>query len=274
MRDRQGNTACPRRAYAQTSAELGAFRPASLQRRSSNRSPIPELRGTAREVCVARYYDPATGQFLSIDPDVALTDAPFNYAGDDPVNESDPTGLSGVSSYTETECELYGDNWVPHGSTPGVGTCLAVHRSSWLSDVGHFIAKHRKAIEVGAGIALGIVAAGTGIGALVEGATLTGVLLGAGSVAAGAGASALDYSPCVHGHDTAACVGFGLGATSVFAGGAGLAGSGLVVEGAIGDDTLTASTLGGLGAFGWVVGTSGTVIDATTGVASASPLPC
>ena len=40
----------------------------------------------------ARYYDPASGQFLSLDPDVGLTQAPYNYAGDDPVNGSDPTG--------------------------------------------------------------------------------------------------------------------------------------------------------------------------------------
>jgi RHS repeat-associated protein len=40
----------------------------------------------------ARYYDPSTGQFLSVDPDVSVTDAPFNYAGDDPVNTIDPSG--------------------------------------------------------------------------------------------------------------------------------------------------------------------------------------
>lgn len=42
----------------------------------------------------ARYYDPATGQFMSLDPDVATTNSPFGYAGDDPVNVSDPTGDS------------------------------------------------------------------------------------------------------------------------------------------------------------------------------------
>lgn len=40
----------------------------------------------------ARSYDPATGQFLSVDPLVAETRAPYTYAADDPVNESDPTG--------------------------------------------------------------------------------------------------------------------------------------------------------------------------------------
>jgi len=41
----------------------------------------------------ARWYDPGTGQFMSVDPDLAETDEPYAYAGDDPVNRSDPTGL-------------------------------------------------------------------------------------------------------------------------------------------------------------------------------------
>jgi RHS repeat-associated protein len=41
----------------------------------------------------AREYDPATAQFLGVDPLVGQTHAPYNYAGDDPLNEADPTGL-------------------------------------------------------------------------------------------------------------------------------------------------------------------------------------
>lgn len=41
---------------------------------------------------VSRYYDPATGQFLSVDPLVALTQQAYLYAGDDPMNRTDPTG--------------------------------------------------------------------------------------------------------------------------------------------------------------------------------------
>ncbi|HEX7244806.1 MAG TPA: RHS repeat-associated core domain-containing protein [Solirubrobacterales bacterium] len=41
----------------------------------------------------ARFYEPATGQFMTRDPLVALTRAPYNYANVNPVNTSDPTGL-------------------------------------------------------------------------------------------------------------------------------------------------------------------------------------
>ncbi|MCL4433254.1 MAG: RHS repeat-associated core domain-containing protein [Actinobacteria bacterium] len=42
---------------------------------------------------VNRYYDPSTGQFLSVDPLVGVTDQPYQYVGGDPVNGSDPLGL-------------------------------------------------------------------------------------------------------------------------------------------------------------------------------------
>ncbi|HXO11823.1 MAG TPA: RHS repeat-associated core domain-containing protein, partial [Mycobacterium sp.] len=40
-----------------------------------------------------RYYNPATGQFVSVDPDVAGTGEPYGYAGGDPVDNTDPDGL-------------------------------------------------------------------------------------------------------------------------------------------------------------------------------------
>jgi RHS repeat-associated protein len=40
----------------------------------------------------ARYYDPATALFLTLDPMVDTTRAPYAYAGDNPVNYTDPTG--------------------------------------------------------------------------------------------------------------------------------------------------------------------------------------
>ena len=46
-----------------------------------------------REVVFHRYYDPATGQFLSVDPLVATTGQPYAYADDNPVNGTDPLGM-------------------------------------------------------------------------------------------------------------------------------------------------------------------------------------
>jgi RHS repeat-associated protein len=41
----------------------------------------------------ARWYEPATAQFLSVDPLVAFTGATYNYAADNPTDGIDPTGL-------------------------------------------------------------------------------------------------------------------------------------------------------------------------------------
>jgi RHS repeat-associated protein len=42
---------------------------------------------------INRYYDPTTGQFVNVDPMVNETGQVYTYAGDDPVNDVDPTGL-------------------------------------------------------------------------------------------------------------------------------------------------------------------------------------
>ena len=95
----------------------------------------------SRQVVLARYYDPATGQFLTRDPITALTQAPYSYAADDPLNLTDPTGLF----------------W-------GEGT---------LKKVGHFVVQHRGAI---ANVVAGAVCVGTvGTGCLVAAGIAAGV---------------------------------------------------------------------------------------------------
>ncbi len=44
----------------------------------------------------ARVYDPATAQFLTIDPMVSLTQQPYAYVGDNPLNLADPNGFEAV----------------------------------------------------------------------------------------------------------------------------------------------------------------------------------
>jgi RHS repeat-associated protein len=55
----------------------------------------------------ARYYDPATGQFLSVDPLVTVTSQPYEYAEDDPVNDIDSTGAETCTlNYVETSFNI------------------------------------------------------------------------------------------------------------------------------------------------------------------------
>jgi hypothetical protein len=50
----------------------------------------------------ARTYDPATAQFLGRDPLQAITGAPYNYAGDNPLAADDPSGLCNADPITES----------------------------------------------------------------------------------------------------------------------------------------------------------------------------
>jgi RHS repeat-associated protein len=177
----------------------------------------------------ARTYDPATVQFLTTDPMEPLTRAPYNYAHDNPLNESDPAGLCSINPFSSSGC-------LSEGVEAGV----------------HFAEEH----PVATGIALGVVAVATGGAALaVEGTVATSVLAGS-SIAAGAGASALDASKCLNG-DTTACVGAGLGITGV-----GLSGPEFLAANGIIED---ANVYRGLAGFGLGLGAYGTLADLLTG---------
>ena len=51
--------------------------------------------GPSRFYLVGRYYDPKTGQFLSVDPLVQETQQAYLYAGDNPENERSTRTLRG-----------------------------------------------------------------------------------------------------------------------------------------------------------------------------------
>lgn len=50
---------------------------------------------TNLDYLINRYYDPATGQFTTIDPAQAITGQPYDYANDNPTNLVDPNGTCG-----------------------------------------------------------------------------------------------------------------------------------------------------------------------------------
>ncbi len=58
------------------------------------------LAPTCRQSCItiARYYDPATAQFLTVDPEVATTLSPYGYVQGNPLNSTDDSGLTNDAS--------------------------------------------------------------------------------------------------------------------------------------------------------------------------------
>src|ERR1039458_282412 len=70
---------------------VGARRPETARGHWGNR---PRYDGKAVGTVLARYYDPTTGQFLTVDPDVAKALSPYGYAAGDPLNVTDRSGLT------------------------------------------------------------------------------------------------------------------------------------------------------------------------------------
>jgi uncharacterized protein RhaS with RHS repeats len=108
---------------------------------------------------VHRYYDPVTSQFLSVDPLADVTGTPYAFTGGDPVNGSDPAGLSGDAKAIETYNQEHsckgryahaqgcGQRWYQSGSLPTtvdvasialcVGTGIGCVAGAGLSTTAH-----------------------------------------------------------------------------------------------------------------------------------------
>jgi RHS repeat-associated protein len=69
----------------------------------------------------ARWYEPQTGEFTSRDPAFSQTDTAYTYAGDDPVNETDSTGLGGFLGDLVDIGECLGEDPVACGAEAVVG---------------------------------------------------------------------------------------------------------------------------------------------------------
>jgi RHS repeat-associated protein len=69
----------------------------------------------------ARVYDPATAQFLTVDPIAPITGSPYNYAYDNPVNAVDPTGLCSINPFSSGSCLSEAAKAVKNGAETVVG---------------------------------------------------------------------------------------------------------------------------------------------------------
>jgi RHS repeat-associated protein len=60
----------------------------------------------------ARYYDPTTARWTQVDPAASGSSSPYVYTGDDPTNETDPSGNFGISGASATSYWTYvGSPW-------------------------------------------------------------------------------------------------------------------------------------------------------------------
>jgi len=90
----------------------------------------------------ARYYEPTTGQFISVDPLVTSTHAPYSYASNDPLNNVDPRGTSVWSWVVAHQgsilqvaswalCAAPGVGWVACGVAFGISTLDGLVQYAW-----------------------------------------------------------------------------------------------------------------------------------------------
>jgi RHS repeat-associated protein len=109
----------------------------------------------------ARVYDPATAQFLTVDPIASITRAQYTYGVDDPLNYSDPTGL------------IFG---IP--GTPSASEVVKV-----VSHVAGAVATVTSVVAAGCAVAAAPTIVGEGVCGIVGGVALTaGAVSTAGNV--------------------------------------------------------------------------------------------
>lgn len=133
----------------------------------------------------ARYYDPKTTQFLTLDPLVTQTGEPYEYAGVNPLNATDPTGLFCLGSLCTPDgpSEFVADAW---DSAAG-DQIAALHKAN--VHVAGFLSDHRhQAIDL-------VIAGGAGAAMLACGISVVcGVAVVGGAVVLGGGAHLLSDS--------------------------------------------------------------------------------
>ncbi len=134
---------------------------------------------------INRYYDPATDQFLSVDPDVATTNQPYVFTNDDPLNSEDPLGLCGGPF-----------GWV----------------CSEFDATRHAVAANAGAVGVGFGLVALTLATG-GADVLVIGGIVTADEVTLAAIGAGGVGTYLDANSCAHGSGLG-CAGEALGLLS------------------------------------------------------------
>jgi hypothetical protein len=107
---------------------------------------------TVRSCSVRRYYDPQTGQFISVDPAIDQTEAAYLYVNGDPVDRVDPVGL-GCGSWLDPH---------PLGCAKDVASAWSAGARDIYSGATHFVSNNEfgLCVSVSGGFIVGGVASG------------------------------------------------------------------------------------------------------------------
>lgn len=101
--------------------------PGRCRRLRRSTSPlVSSAGGCTVEATVARYYDPSTAQFLTRDPLEAETGEPYSYAGDDPIDNGDPSGLFCLGDWCPSQSLQFAEGEVIGAGKFAWGTAQAV----------------------------------------------------------------------------------------------------------------------------------------------------
>jgi RHS repeat-associated protein len=138
----------------------------------------------------ARYYDPVTAQFLTVDPLAATTGARYSYAGGNPITGNDPSGLLCLSG----TCILNDVHVASGAVTASAGACaliagLSIVGNAGVSEACGAVALASAAVQAGSGFIrygpgqesggqLAIDAAGFGLGSAGYGLGVASTHLG------------------------------------------------------------------------------------------------
>jgi len=87
---------------------------------------------------INRFYEPATGQFIALDPQIDQTLQPYAYTNGNPVSETDPTGLSatGACAHAQPSCRFDRALYLTYEEMRAITSSKAYTAIRYANDVG------------------------------------------------------------------------------------------------------------------------------------------